>query len=132
MTKSTKKGFTLLEIVVVCAFTALLLIFGMAQYSTMNAIERDEQSKVAINAMYYSLEESFYAINGYYPQTIDDSVLTTMDPELFTDPYGVNLGTEGSTYSYEPANCDTDGRCQEYVLRADLEREEDYIKRSRN
>lgn len=114
------------------AFALLLLIFGIAQYATMSAMDRDEQRKTAINAMYYSLEEGFYATNGYYPQTIDDTVLTTMDPELFTDPSGINLGTEGSSYSYEPADCDDEGHCQEYVLRATLEREEDYIKRNSN
>ena len=116
----------------VIAFLGLLFIFALLQYFTLSAMDRDEQRKTAINAMYYSLEEGFYAQNGYYPQTISDTVLTTMDPELFTDPDGVNLGSEGSTYTYEPADCDDNGHCQEYTLRADLEREDDYIKRSRH
>lgn len=130
--KTTKKGFTLIEILVVCGFAALLLIFGFVQYTTVEAMDRDDQRKVAINAMYYSLEESFYKENGYYPQEISETVLTTMDPELFTDPSGINLGTEGSSYSYEPADCDDEGHCQEYVLRATMEREDDYIKRNKN
>lgn len=132
MQKQVKAGFTLVEILVVIGFLGLLFIFALLQYFTLSAMDRDEQRKTAINAMYYSLEEGFYAQNGYYPQTISDTVLTTMDPELFTDPDGVNLGSEGSTYTYEPADCDDNGHCQEYTLRADLEREDDYIKRSRH
>ena len=132
MQKQVKAGFTLVEILVVIGFLGLLFIFALLQYFTLSAMDRDEQRKTAINAMYYSLEEGFYAQNGYYPQTISDAVLTTMDPELFTDPDGVNLGSEGSTYTYEPADCDDNGHCQEYTLRADLEREDDYIKRSRH
>lgn len=132
MQKQVKAGFTLVEILVVIGFLGLLFIFALLQYFTLSAMDRDEQRKTAINAMYYSLEEGFYVQNGYYPQTISDTVLTTMDPELFTDPDGVNLGSEGSTYTYEPADCDDNGHCQEYTLRADLEREDDYIKRSRH
>lgn len=132
MQKQVKAGFTLVEILVVIGFLGLLFIFALLQYFTLSAMDRDEQRKTAINAMYYSLEEGFYAKNGYYPQTISDTVLTAMDPELFTDPAGVNLGSEGSTYTYEPADCDDNGHCQEYTLRADLEREDDYIKRSRH
>ena len=53
-----------------------------------------------------------------------------MDPALFTDPNGVNLGQEGSNYIYTPANCE-DGKCKEYTLRAELEKEEAYIKKNR-
>ena len=54
-----------------------------------------------------------------------------IDPNLFTDPFGNNLGKAGSTYNYEAANCE-DGKCKEYTLRAILEKEEDYIKRNRS
>ena len=93
-------------------------------------MHRDEQRKETINAMYYALEEGFYASNGYYPEEISEENLKVMDPELFTDPYGLNLGTEGSTYSYEPANCDN-GKGKEYTLRATLEKEDEYIKKNR-
>ena len=53
-----------------------------------------------------------------------------MDPQLFTDPYGINLGIEGSSYTYEPANCEN-AKCKEYTLRAVLEKEDEYIKKNR-
>ena len=126
-----RKGFTLLELVIVIAFATLLLIFFFLQKANVDAMDRDDQRKTAINAMYYALEEGFYTKNGYYPETISEENLTVMDPALFTDPLGVNLGVEGSSYSYEAANCE-DGKCKEYTLRAVLEKEDDYIRRQRS
>ena len=126
-----KNGFTVLEIIIVAAFATLLLILFFVQKSNVDAMERDKNRKIAINAMYYALEEGFYAQNGHYPDTISEENLKYIDPQLFTDPLGVNLGNEGSSYSYEPANC-SGGKCKEYILKADLEKEDDYIKRNRN
>ncbi|MBR1802231.1 type II secretion system protein [Candidatus Saccharibacteria bacterium] len=125
-----KSGFTIIELSIVLIFSALLVVIFFIQKINTDAMHRDEQRKEAINAMYYALEEGFYASNGYYPEEISEENLKVMDPELFTDPYGLNLGTEGSTYSYEPANCDN-GKCKEYTLRATLEKEDEYIKKNR-
>ena len=94
-------------------------------------MDRDDHRKIAINAMYYGLEEGFFDKNGYYPETISEENLTVIDPNLFTDPSGVILGETGCSYTYEAANCE-DGKCKEYTLRAVLEKEEDYIKKNRN
>ena len=126
-----KKGFTVAEIIVVGIFAALLFILFFIQKANVDAMDRDDQRKIAINAMYYALEEAFYAQNGYYPEAISEDVLPVMDPALFTDPLGNNLGVDGSTYSYEPANCDN-GKCKEYTLKAILEKEDAYIKRNRS
>lgn len=127
----TKKGFTVVEIITVSVFAALLLILFFVQKSNLDAMERDDQRKIAINAMYYALEEGFYTQNGYYPETISENNIKMIDPALWTDPEGYNLGTEGSSYSYEPANC-VNGRCSEYILKAVLEKEDIYTKRNRN
>ena len=127
---NTRKAFTVPEILVVCFFASLLLILFFVQKSNVDAMDRDDQRKTALNAMYYALEEGFYEQNGYYPETISEENLTVMDPALFTDPLGYNLGTEGSSYTYEPANCEN-GKCQEYVLKAVLEKEDIYTKKSR-
>ncbi len=131
MTNSTRRGFTLLELIIVLAFASLLLILFFIQKGNVDAMNRDDDRKVAINAMYYALEESFYANNGYYPEEISEKVLTAIDPELFTDPSGVYFGTSGCSYSYDATNC-KDGKCAGYILRAELEKEDDYIKRNRN
>lgn len=129
--KKPARGFTVLELIVCIVFVGIFVVLFFLQKTNVDAMNRDEQRKIAINAMFYSLEEGFYAENGYYPETIFEDNLTTMDPNLFTDPMQINLGDEGSSYRYEPANC-TDGKCKSYTLRAVMEKEDDYIKNSRN
>ena len=126
-----KSGFTILEIIIVGVFASLLLILFFIQKSNIDAMERDEDRKIAINAMYYALEESFYQDHHYYPETISEENIKVIDPALWTDPLGFNLGDPASSYSYEPANC-KDGKCKEYILKATLEKEDTYIKYNRN
>lgn len=126
-----RNGFTILEIIIVAVFATLLLILFFVQKENIDAMERDNKRKTAINAMYYALEEGFYATNKYYPETISEENIKMIDPALWTDPRGINLGDELSSYSYEPANCN-DGKCTEYILKATLEKEDIYIKRNRN
>lgn len=125
-----ERGFTILELVVVIFFASLLLVLFFLQKLNLDAMHRDEQRKEAINAMYYALEEGFHAKNGYYPENISEENLKVMDPSLFTDPSGINLGQEDSDYTYEAANC-TNGKCKEYTLKARLEKEDTYIKKNR-
>lgn len=126
-----KKGFTLIEIILVAAALALGVLFFFSQKTTLDALARDEQRKIAINAMYFSLEEGYYADHGYYPETIGPDNLTTLDPNLFTDPIGFLLGEEGSDYTYTSTNC-TDSKCKSYTLKATLEKEADFVRKSRN
>lgn len=125
-----RRGFTIIELSVVIVFATLLVVLFFIQKINTDAMHRDEQRKEAINAMFYALEEGFYAQNGYYPEEISEENLKVMDPQLFTDPYGANLGQEGSSYTYEPANCEN-GKCKEYTLRAVLEKEDEYVKKNR-
>ncbi len=123
-----KKGFTLIELMIVGAFAGLLLIVFFVQKANVDAMYRDDNRKTAINAMYYALEEYFYPKYGYYPAEINEKTLPVIDPALFSDPFGMNVGIDGSTYIYEPANCDSNNHCQEYILRANLEKSDTYIK----
>ncbi len=126
-----RKGFTILEIIIVATFASFLLIIFFVQKSNVDAFERDEDRKTAINAMYYALEESFYKEHGYYPEFISEQNITVIDPALWTDPSGHNLGDPLSSYSYEAANC-KENKCKEYVLKANLEKESAYTKYNRN
>ena len=126
-----KQGFTILEVIVVGVFVTLLFIFFFIQKSNIDAMDRDEKRKTAINAMYYAIEEGYYQEHRYYPEEITEEVLTVIDPELFTDPNGLYINSDYSSYSYEATNC-KDGKCKGYTLRAELEKEDDYIKRNRN
>ena len=126
-----KKGFTILEISIVAVFLGLLVLFFFIQKSDLDAFQRDEDRKTAINAMYYALEESYYKDHGYYPEHISEENIKVIDPALWTDPDGRNLGDPESSYVYEAANC-KDGKCKEYTLRTSLEKEDNYIKYNRN
>ncbi|MBR5620951.1 type II secretion system protein [Candidatus Saccharibacteria bacterium] len=127
----TKSGFTILELVFVIALASIAFLIGFVQKMNVDAMNRDKDRKIAINAMYYALEEGFYAENGYYPETISEDNLKVIDPQLFTDPSGIVLGEPGCSYIYEAADCE-DGECKEYKLRATLEKEDDFIKRNRS
>lgn len=127
-----QKGFTVIElIIVIIALTAGSWLF-FSEKARVNAVQRDAARKVAINAMYYNLEEVYYPANGYYPTSINSKVLRAMDPSLFVDPNGHELGTSTSNYQYNATGCSTDGHCTSYTLRSTMEREADYIKRNRS
>lgn len=126
-----KSGFTVLEIIIVAVFATLLLVLFFVQKANIDAMERDEDRKIAINAMYYALEESYFKDHGYYPEMISEENIKVIDPALWTDPLGYNLGNPEGSYFYEPANCEN-GKCKEYTLKADLEKEDAYVKYNRN
>jgi type II secretory pathway pseudopilin PulG len=126
----SRKGFTVLEVIIVILFAGIGLMFFFLQKVNVDAMERDEDRKVAINAMFFALEESFYAENGYYPSSISAENLTVIDPALFTDPFGLNIGDPSSSYSYEPTNCENE-KCKSYTLRSLMEKESEYIRQSR-
>lgn len=128
---SRSYGFTVIELVLVVVL--LLGAAGLLTWQRNNLAEgyRDEQRKTAINAMYYGLEESFYKEKGYYPLTIADNTLATVDNALLKDPDGVMINTAGSSYRYQPERCDQD-KCQGYTLSAEMEREATFTKRNRD
>lgn len=128
----TRKGFTVLELILAIVFVGIFVVLFFLQKQNVEAMQRDEKRKTAINAIYYALEEGYYAENKAYPENIENAeVLPWIDPNLFTDPYGMNLWDNGSNYSYETSDCQ-DGKCKAYSLRTTLEKEDDYIKTNRN
>lgn len=125
------RGFTIIELLVVIVVLAVAVFLVFWQKNNLDITARDNQRKEAVNAMYYSLENAYYPIHGSYPNHINSGVLKSMDPSLFTDPSGVKLGDAGSDYTYTPTNCNGDA-CKSYTLRAQMEREADYVKTSKH
>ena len=62
-----RNGFTVIELLVVIAFLIAVAVLGFFQLSKIRDESDNTKKRTAINAMYYSLEEGFYAKNGYYP-----------------------------------------------------------------
>lgn len=126
------RGFTVIELLVVIVLVALGSYVFYNEKSITDAVRRDSARKIAINAMYYNLEEVYYEKNGFYPATIDSKTLRAMDPGLFTDPRGVKLGESNSDYSYDGVGCSTDNKCDGYRLASTMEREAEFVKKNRN
>lgn len=126
------KGFTVVELVIVILLIAIAGTLFFVEKAQIQQSRRDSERKVAINAMYYALEEVYYPQNKFYPSDIDSKVLRSVDPDLFNDPFGAKIGTEGAEYRYDPTGCSLDGKCTGYTLTVSLEREGDFTKTNRN
>lgn len=126
------KGFTVIELLVAVVFIIGVSVMFFIEKNQIEQARRDTQRKTSVNAMYYALEEVYYPQNHYYPSAIDSKVLRSVDPDLFNDPYGAKIGTEGSNLRYEPTGCSTDGKCTSYTIKSTMEREAEYVKQSRN
>lgn len=126
-----QRGFTVIELF---GLIVLLIIVGVVFWTQKTAIEtsaRDDARKTSINALYYSLEEVYYPTNKHYPKSLSVATLPSVDPALFKDPQGTELGKAESDYRYEGKNCSGEA-CKSYSLRTRLENEADYVKDSRN
>ncbi len=127
-----QRGFTVIEVLVVLVILIIGAWLFFSEQDNVTAVQRDSARKVAINAMYYNLEEVYYPQHSYYPQHIDSKTLRAMDPALFTDPTDIAIGESDSDYRYDATGCSTDGHCTGYTLRSIMERESDYVKTNRS
>lgn len=125
--KKQSSGFTVIEILLIVSILIAASILFFIQKNNISVSSRDDTRKTAINAMYYSLEEVYYKTSKYYPTSIDEKVLPSVDPDLFTDPNGNKIGNAESDYRYEPTNC-KDDKCSSYTLRSKLQNEDDFVK----
>lgn len=126
------KGFTVIELLVALAILAGAGSLFFIERNQIYQTQRDTARKVSINAMYYALEEVYYPAHHSYPASIDSKVLRSVDPSLFKDPEGNKIGTANSDFRYTPTGCSTDGDCTSYTLQSTMERESEYVKKSRN
>lgn len=126
-----KNGFTVIELIFIIALAATASVIFFIQKNNIQTVANDDIKKTAINSIYYSLEEVYYKKNGYYPQTVSETILPSVDPNLFKDTNGSAINTAESDYTYTPTNCLSD-QCKSYTLKASLSNEADYIKTNRN
>ncbi|MGH7196803.1 MAG: type II secretion system protein [Candidatus Saccharimonadales bacterium] len=130
-TLTSQRGFTVLELIFAVVFLIAAGTVFYVQKRDLEIARRDSDRKASINAIYYNLEDVCYPAQKAYPESLGADKLKGVDPDVFKDPSGKAFGEEGSNYRYEPKDC-ADGKCKSYTLTADLEREADYVKTSRN
>lgn len=128
MLMKTSSGFTVVELLATIVFVSIIgtLFFELKQ--TLDVVHRDQDRKVAINTIHYNLEEVVRPSLGGYPRLLNATQLKAMDKALLKDPTGVMAGEANSQYRYEPTGCNGSEICAGYTLRADLEREADFVK----
>ncbi|HCH34664.1 MAG: hypothetical protein UY35_C0007G0010 [Candidatus Saccharibacteria bacterium GW2011_GWC2_48_9] len=135
-------GFTIIELLVVVVLFLSMCGLFLYQKNNVEAMGRDDRRKADINTLYHNLEKVYYAKNSAYPATLSTKTLPAVQADTFKDPVGIAVNelrvdddligtTTRSTYTYEPTDC-KDNQCSGYTLRANLEKEADYVRKSQN
>ncbi|EKE14301.1 MAG: hypothetical protein ACD_12C00582G0003 [uncultured bacterium] len=108
-----KKGFTLLEMLVVIGIIAILVTLGFASYSTVQKKARDSKRQSDLKVAQQIMEQCYSISSFVYPTISGTGTITatcTADPTVtfsITDP--LDTGTYRYTYT------------QNYTITADLE-----------
>jgi hypothetical protein len=127
----TTRGFSVVELLAALTFLGILVAVLLFQRQTLTMIRHDQARKTAINAIHYNLEEVVRPELGGYPRVLKASQLKAMDSNLLKDPHGTMIGETDSDYRYEPTGCNGGDLCTGYTLRADLDREADFVRKNR-
>ncbi len=129
MKRSTHRGFTLIELMVVIAIIAILSGIIMASFSAAKSKSRDGQ-RIS------DIAQIQLALAGYFNQCNTYPATTTLPSSGTTGtgcPTGVNLGTfigkiptspsgaNQTTYAYSTGTSNITGLIVDYVLEANLE-----------
>jgi len=92
-----RKGFTLIELVIVTTIMMMLSVAGLVNYSAVNRKNRDEKRKADLQKMVTTLEIQYQA-QGYYPA----NVTLPTDPRSQTGySYIYRTGGGNTPFSYE-------------------------------
>lgn len=120
-------GFTMIELSAVIVLAVVVIVLGVMQKNDLEAGQRDQTRKTAINALYYGITQGYFPSHHFYPSSISPKTLPYIDPKLFVDPEGRSLGQPASDYHYQGLNC-TNGHCQKFELRSHLDKEATYVR----
>lgn len=108
---SSRRGFTLFELLVVISIIGILIALGTVSFTTAQKNGRDSRRKGDISGLRNALEQ-YYGINAGYPATCTAATLAEVLPNgLPTDP------KTGASYEF---TCAADSYC----VCAELERED--------
>jgi len=102
-----RKGFTLIELIIVVAILGALAAIAIPRITTSTTTAKTNACKTNIDIMNTQIE-MYYADTGDYPDDLDD---VTGDPNYFPD--GLPVCPEGGTYEMDETShrvdCDYTG-----------------------
>ncbi|MEI6533670.1 MAG: prepilin-type N-terminal cleavage/methylation domain-containing protein [Candidatus Roizmanbacteria bacterium] len=104
-----KKGYTLLELLVVIGIIIILIAIGASSYSTAQAKARDAKRKGDLKSISNALEQYYSVCNYVYPATLGTSIVCASPsrvvmPTVPIDPEGASYTMtqpSGTTSSYK-------------------------------
>ena len=102
MKKQNKKGFTIIEVVMVLAIGGLIFAVVLAAFPRVQKARRDGQRKNDLSALAGELEFFQSSNRGRYPsdQTEITALITSMGSD-FTDPSSKTLYSATTTYTID-------------------------------
>ena len=92
-----KKGYTLLELLVVIGIIIILIAIGASSYSTAQAKARDAKRKGDLKSISNALEQYYSVCNYVYPATLGTSIVCP-SPSRAVMPV-VPVDPEGGSYT---------------------------------
>ena len=114
--KHLKKGFSLVELLVVITIIAILSVVAYTAVGGQTAKARNSKRQQDLSAIQSSLEIYFIENNSNYPGNLSELVPNQM-PKMPTDP----SSTEATTYNYGYA---PNGTLNKYHIAATIENED--------
>jgi len=120
LTKNTKKGFSLVELLVVITIIAILSVVAYTAVGGQTIKARDSKRKQDLNTI-QSAMELFFVENGTYPAVLETGTDPGQIPKKFLSEIPVDPSTEqvylyatnGTTYTLA-ATLETDGQIPNY------------------
>lgn len=116
------KGFTIIELLIVIAIIALLILFPILTYANYSKKARDTQRKNDLNTINSALQQ-YKDLFGVYPTDLNDLIDEQFLAEIPTDPLDGEVADEssGEVFGYTYESDDSNG----YLLTAPLEETSD-------
>ncbi|MCB9822043.1 type II secretion system protein [Candidatus Nomurabacteria bacterium] len=125
---TNQSGFTIIELLVFITVVLAITIIAASNIRDLRANNRDQESKIDINATAYQLEV-FHEKNNYYPEKIEAKIIPGLEEKSIKDRNNLTISEPGSSYTYKPSGC-SEGKCKNFELKANLEKEAPFVKQS--